>query len=340
MLRRRFCLFAERSTQASVQPETVADAIAHYSKHELTPERKAFATIDSHSSYLKLHVRPRWGGFRLSEVRTIAVEEWLAQLQLAPGSRAKIRNIMSALFSHAIRYEWITFNPITKVRTSAVRLREPDVLTPDEFSGRFLPKLPLRERTMVMLAGSTGLRRSEMFALRWSDLCLVTMQVSVTRAVVRNRFGDVKTPASRKPVPLHVSVCRMLAEWRSKSLYRDDSDFLFPSIRLNGAAPLMPDMVLKKTIRPRARGGGHSGQGNRLAFISALTCNQPSVAWGGREGSSRASFATQTAASQWTFTPELSRRRSASLAESNWRCCLDARALQTQLHRFALERHS
>lgn len=230
-------------------PETVADAIAHYTKHELTPERKAFATIDSHSSYLKLHIAPRWGESRLSEVRTIAVEEWLASLPLAPGSRAKVRNIMSALFSHAIRYEWLTFNPISKVRTSAVRLREPDVLTPEEFRA-LLPLLAPRERAMVMLAGSTGLRRSEMFALRWCDLCLRTMQVTVARAVVRNRFGNVKTPASRKPVPLHKNVCAALETWRRESPYSTDGDFLFPSIRLHGAAPLMPDMVLKKIIRP------------------------------------------------------------------------------------------
>lgn len=55
-------------------------------------------------------------------------------------------------------------SPFTKVRASAKRLREPDVLTPAEFA-RLLGELALRERTMVILAGSTGLRRSELGAL-------------------------------------------------------------------------------------------------------------------------------------------------------------------------------
>ena len=42
-------------------PETVDELITHYSKHELTPERKAFATIEGHTSYLKLHIVPKWG---------------------------------------------------------------------------------------------------------------------------------------------------------------------------------------------------------------------------------------------------------------------------------------
>jgi len=157
--------------------------------------------------------------------------------------------IMSAVWSHGIRHEWISFNPISKVRTSAKRLREPDVLTPAEFQA-LLKELPLRERAAVMLAGSTGLRRSELFALRWSDVNFFTMEIAVTRAVVRNHFGETKTEASHKPVPLHPAVKDALAEWRGESLYKGDEDFLFPSLRMNGKQPLTPDMVLRKIIRP------------------------------------------------------------------------------------------
>jgi integrase len=177
------------------------------------------------------------------------VEHWLEKLFLAPATKTKIRNIMSAVWSHGIRHEWISFNPISKVRTSAKRLREPDVLTPAEFQA-LLKELPLRERAAVMLAGSTGLRRSELFALRWSDVNFFTMEIAVTRAVVRNHFGETKTEASHKPVPLHPAVKDALAEWRGQSPYKSDEDFLFPSLRMNGKQPLMPDMVLRKIIRP------------------------------------------------------------------------------------------
>jgi integrase len=230
-------------------PETVSDLVTHYRKHELTTERKAFATVEGHESYLTLHILPKWGEHKLSEVKTVSVEHWLEKLFLAPATKTKIRNIMSAVWSHGIRHEWISFNPISKVRTSAKRLREPDVLTPAEFQA-LLKELPLRERAAVMLAGSTGLRRSELFALRWSDVNFFTMEIAVTRAVVRNHFGETKTEASHKPVPLHPAVKDALAEWRGQSPYKSDEDFLFPSLRMNGKQPLMPDMVLRKIIRP------------------------------------------------------------------------------------------
>jgi len=87
-----------------------------------------------------------------------------------------------------------------------------------------------------------------------------TMEIAVTRSCVRNHFGETKTEASRKPVPLHKSVCDVLAEWRAESLYTSDSDFLFPSLRMNGTQPLMPDMVLKKAIRPALVRAGITGK--------------------------------------------------------------------------------
>jgi integrase len=240
-------------------PETVNDLVAHYQKEELTLVRKAYATVEAHKSYLTLHILPKWGSHKLSEVNTVKFEKWLEGLKLAPATKTKIRNIMSAVYSHGIRHEWIMFNPISKVRCSAKRLREPDVFTPGEFQ-MLLKELSLRERVMVMLAGSTGLRRSELFALRWSDINFFTMEVAVTRSCVRNRFGTVKTEASGKPVPLHQSVCDVLVEWRKESPYNSDDDFLFPSLRMNGTQPLMPDMVLKKVIRPALVRAGITGK--------------------------------------------------------------------------------
>jgi integrase len=230
-------------------PQTVSDLAAHYRKHELTSDKKAFATIESTSIYLSNHVVPKWGNVWLSDVRTVEVEQWLHSLPYAPATRSKIRNIMSTLFNHGIRHEWIHRNPITKVRASAKRLREPDVLSPAELSA-LIAELPLREKAMVMLAASTGLRRSEFIALTWRDIDPLLIQVNVLRSCVRNHFGDTKTEASRRPVPLHSSVVQCLNEWRKKSKHNGDDDFLFPSNRKEGKQPITPDMVLKKVIRP------------------------------------------------------------------------------------------
>lgn len=240
-------------------PDRVCDLITHYRQHELTEERKAFATIENHLVLSRRYIEPRWGQYRLDAVRTMQVEEWLHSLPLAPGSKTKVKSTFSVLYSHAIRYEWYTLNPISKVRTSSKRLREKDVLTPEEFQA-LVEQLSIRDRAMVLLAGSTGLRRSEMIALTWADVNTRTLEVNVLRSCVRNRFGNTKTECSRRPVPLHQFVLDALLEWRMQSLYKTDADFLFPSIRRNGKQPLSPDSLLKRSIRPALERAGIVGK--------------------------------------------------------------------------------
>ena len=63
---------------------------------------KSYSTQYAYDIYLKKWILPRWRSYRLSEVKAVDVESGLKTLPLARGSRAKIRNLMSALFSHAI----------------------------------------------------------------------------------------------------------------------------------------------------------------------------------------------------------------------------------------------
>jgi integrase len=238
---------------AAFAPINIEQLAAHYQLVELP--LKAHSTAEGYRSYLNLHVTPTWGKHSLSAIKSVQVEGWLRNLKkidgqpASPGTKTKIRNLMSALFSHAIRYEWAATNPITPVRTSAKRLRTPDILTPEEFQA-LLPELSQRERVMVMLDGSTGLRRGELIALRWRDIDFELMQANVTHSVWHNVEGDTKTEASRKPVPLHPLVIEELRRWKQTSLYRTDEDYLFPSVQKNGSQPLQPDMILKRHIRP------------------------------------------------------------------------------------------
>lgn len=241
-------------------PETVSELVAHYKKHELTEESgKRSSTRQVYQGFLDLHIEPNWGTQRLHEVKSTTVERWLRSLKLAPATKSKIRNIMSAVFAHGLRYGMTFVNPMKGVRCSAKRLKEPDVLTPEEFAS-LLPKLPHRERVMVLLAGATGLRRSELVALTWRDIDFETLQISINKSCVRGQMGETKTVASARPVPLVPEVAKALKGWRTATLYNRPGDFLFPSIRCDGRIPVWPDMILQKVIRPAAKEAGITGK--------------------------------------------------------------------------------
>ncbi len=241
-------------------PETVSELITHYKKHELTEQgTKRSSTREVYTGFLNSYVEPKWGNYRLDQVKTVAVEEWLRSLKFAPATKGKIRAVMSAVFAHGKRHGMVTDNPIGGVRCSSQRLKEPDVLTPAEFKA-LVNELPVRERAMVLLAGTTGVRRSELIALKWHDVNFETLQIEVNKSCVRGKIGGTKTPASAKPVPLDLAVSETLKEWKRKTLFKGPTDFLFPSERKNGRIPVWPDMVFEKFIRPAVQRAGIKGK--------------------------------------------------------------------------------
>ena len=94
---------------------------------------------------LNNHIVPRWGDYNPKSITTVEVEEWFKSLKLAPASRAKVRNVLSMVFRHGMRWGWLEKNPVTLVRCSSKRLRRPDILTAEEFRA-LLGALPNRER--------------------------------------------------------------------------------------------------------------------------------------------------------------------------------------------------
>jgi integrase len=239
-------------------PKTVAELIAHYRLKELAGDnqgRKAFSTRAAYECYLKAWVLPRWGTYRIDQVKPVAVEAWLDGIKRANGTKAKIRNLMSAVFQHAMRYEWMDRNPIQLVRQSAKREKVPDVLELAELQ-LLLAKLDVRERTLALLDAATGLRVSELLAIRWSDIDFENLELSVTRSIWHQVVGDCKTEASAKPVPLDSYMAEDLLRWRRQSPYPMDDDWVFASPAKKGKQPYWPDNLMKRYIKPVARKAG------------------------------------------------------------------------------------
>jgi integrase len=140
---------------------------------------------------------------------------------LANTTKTKIRSLMSVLFNHAIRYEWLEQgkNPITLVRQSTARQKTPEVLDPKEIQD-LLFHLESPYRVMVLLAATTGLRRSELFALKWDDIDFSNETLNVSRAIYNQVVGNCKTEGSSRPLPLDRFVAKALWSWKKQSDFK------------------------------------------------------------------------------------------------------------------------
>jgi len=201
----------------------VADLVDHYIHTELSDDCDwhSLATRVVYRAFLKRWIRPHWGKVSIYSIRTIAVERWLRELRRADGTllanstKAKIRGLLSVLFNHAIRYEWMEpgKNPITLVRQSSKRQKTPNFLEVSEIQ-RLLQKLSSCFRLMVTLSVTTGLRRSELFALKWQDIDFSNFMLDMRRSIYLGKIGRCKTEASCKPVPLCERAAADLWLWK------------------------------------------------------------------------------------------------------------------------------
>ena len=232
---------------------TVSELAEHYRQRELKPDTvwKTYSTKVTYEGYLNKWVLPRWGEYPIVRVNAGEVELWLRSLPLARASCAKIRNLMSVLFNHGIRYEICDRNPIQLVRQSAKRKAIPVVLAPMEVQ-RLLCALALRERTLVLLAFGTGLRMSELFALKWRDVNFQINEVSIVRSVVFQVISPCKTEASQKPIPLDPQLADALLLWRQHTRYKGPEDWIFASPATRGHHPYWGQCIMRTFIRPTA----------------------------------------------------------------------------------------
>jgi len=183
---------------------------------------------------------------------------------------------MSVLFNHGIRHGVCHNNPIRLVRQSAKRRTIPAVLSVVDIQ-KLLSALPFRERTLVLLDVGTGLRISELFALKWRDINFRAREINVTRSIVFQVVGPCKTEASQKPVPLDSYLAKALREWRKRTNYRGPENWVFASPASCGQKPYWAQSIMRNLIRPAAvklgiteRIGWHTF---RHAYSSLLRAN-------------------------------------------------------------------
>ncbi len=246
------CEINPNDPRLSLRPVTVSELVNHYRQRELATDHvwKTRSTKVTYQGYLNKWIPPRWESYTLPAIKAGEVEQWLRSLPLARASCAKIRNLMSVLFNHGIRYQVCSGNPIRLVRQSTKRRKIPVVLSVREMQ-QLLDALARREWILVLLDVGTGLRMSELFGLKWKDVDFEANEISVVRSIVMQVTGPCKTEASQRPIPLDPCLAEALRAWRQQLRYQTGGlDLCQP--QSERPATLLGKQIMRKVIRPIA----------------------------------------------------------------------------------------
>lgn len=257
---------------------TFGDLAQHYMTHELGEQAeavdpKSHTTIAGYRRILKNRVLDKWAKRPALGIEPLEVEQWLKAVKREEGlenpTLDKTRRVMSLVFKHGQRYGLIPrtqeANPMRFVRCKTTSDYEAMILTPEQ-AFDVLMKLEEPERTLTLLAASTGLRISECLGLQWHDVSFEQSQIHVRRTWTCGAVGAPKSKASKAPVPLHLLLAEFLREWKDQTPYSQPGDWVFPSFRCKGTQPRTANMLVEDHLRPAALAVGVLKEGQKVRF--------------------------------------------------------------------------
>lgn len=189
---------------------------------------------------------PEFGTKRLTELTRGDLKEWVAAQTCG---LKRIRNLLlplRGLYTQAMEDEQITSNPF--IGWTPRKIEPPketddvDPFTPVEVKA-ILDASDGQVRNLFEFGFWTGLRTSELIALRWEDIDLVNGTISVRRAKVRKKVKAPKTKAGRRTMPLLEPAFNAIKAQRQHTHLAGQEVFLNPRT----SEPWEGDAPIRKT---------------------------------------------------------------------------------------------
>ena len=208
------------------------------------------STQKNHRHIAAKHLVPRFGDTALCDITRQDVQAYVAHLTqagYAPKTVDHIHDVLSAVLRTAVKWGHMQENPTRGVDLPALKTVLPKWVLTAPQAASLLAELPPLARTMAGVAMLTGLRRGELFALRWNAVNFTEKHLTVQEAVYEGVFGTPKTDAGIRRVPLAESTLALLAEWRAR-VKRTEPDALVFSTW--SGKPISPHNVTRRWIVP------------------------------------------------------------------------------------------
>ena len=216
------------------------------------------STVESYAAHLRLHIAPRLGSVKLSDLGKSEVQDFadgLRQDGMSPAMVKKILASLGAIISEAMDRGLVARNAVKEIsgrrkrknKRTAVKLKVGrDIPEPGDVSA-IIANAKGRWRPLLMAAAFTGLRASELRGLRWADVDLKASKLHVTqRADKFHKIGVPKSDAGKREVPFGPMLCNTLKEWKL-ACPKGALDLVFPNTRGNVEA--LPN-ILQRGLMP------------------------------------------------------------------------------------------
>ncbi len=170
---------------------------------EINKPELASTTIKSYRMYIEYHFKPAFGNIKVSQVTDLIIRKYISEklATLSPTTVRKHYFTLQKMYRDALKHK----SPFVGLKPPKCGQYMPTVPTEEQFGqihGIFTA-VGIEEEVVVLLAGWCGMRRGEIFALKWDDIDDPNGYIRIDEAMAlkEDDYGfEIKAPKSDKGV--------------------------------------------------------------------------------------------------------------------------------------------
>jgi integrase len=262
-------LIYELDNGTYIQPDRTS--VADYLKRWLEQSARQNLSPRSYERYadiIKNRFIPEFGRIPLKDLKPEHLQKYyskMLQAGLSPRSVRYHHAVMHVALQTAIKLGLLGRNVSDAIEPPPIRRREMQIWNESEISKFLETARGTPYYTLFYLALFTGMRRSELLALRWQDIDFIYSQIYVFRSLHQLKNGEYvftqpKSERSRRTIALPPSAFLVLESFRkAKEMERDllnlalnEGDLVFSR---NDGKPLRPNSITRAWSMMAAKAG-------------------------------------------------------------------------------------
>lgn len=201
---------------------TVAEFMADWLETVIKPNRRP-NTYRHHEAIIRLHIVPSLGAMPLDALDGRIVQRFVSDVAakgLAPDTVRQVIGVLQAGLNRAVAWGLIVANPARRPEFPQRNHDRRRPFTPTELPLFLRAARGERLEALFIMGVTVGPRRGEMLGLMWQDIDWQARTARIERALVvsgsKMTLGGLKTPASRRTVPLSASLVAALRAHRER----------------------------------------------------------------------------------------------------------------------------
>ena len=270
--------------------QTVAEYLDQWLKDYARPN-VAPKTAERWTEIVEKHLAEKWKALPLKNLKALHIQSYYTEALesgrrdgkggLSPRTVHHHHRVLFQALKQAVKWRIIPRNPVEDVDPPKVERKEIRALTPEEVETLTEYTRKTRLRMPSILALTTGMRRGEVFAIRWLDIDLDGAALTVNQSLEQTkdglRFKEPKSKRSRRRItlsPLTVEALRrhkvaQMKERMALGLGRNDAGLVFTTLE---GGTIKPNIFTKEfqRIAKRAKLAGVSFHTLRHTHITQL----------------------------------------------------------------------